>query len=198
MIFDRIDIRTITEDDIRTIAQIMPQRYEKAQKFRFENDRLRAIGAGLLIMRNMEVPDESLLLQGAHGKPYMEGKEHFNLSHSGDFVVFLKDTVPVGIDIEQMSGRNIDIAQKIFTPEEYRWYLAGDPLERFYTLWTRKESVMKATGRGLSLIPQKVDSGVFSDGRIEAEGCRWLLSTEISDGYAVSICRADQNGPGVK
>lgn len=61
---------------------------------------------------------------------------------------------PVGVDVEQVDLRvDLDsVTGHVLTPTERRC-LAGSPedgrRERFFRYWTRKESVLKATGDGL-------------------------------------------------
>jgi hypothetical protein len=59
----------------------------------------------------------------------------------------------VGVDAEPLA-RGIDPAfyRRVLTPEEAEW-LRAEPGRQFSWLWTRKESVMKACGLGLTLSP---------------------------------------------
>lgn len=85
-----------------------------------------------------------------HGRPRLPGSGlHASVSHSGDLVaVALTAAGPVGVDVEAV--RPIDfvaVADRICTPSE-RAEVRG--LTDFYTVWTRKEAVLKATGEGLA------------------------------------------------
>jgi len=53
----------------------------------------------------------------------------------------------VGIDIEHAERIDLPEPASVFTLEEQRW-VHGDT-RRFLTLWTRKEAVLKAEGKGL-------------------------------------------------
>ncbi|SCG66352.1 peroxidase-related enzyme [Micromonospora siamensis] len=95
-----------------------------------------------------------------HGRPEVAGSPlHVSISHSGDRVaVALCAAGPVGVDVEQV---NPDVDVDVMLP-----FVLGDAearafgeirdqrdrLEAFLRSWTRKESVLKATGDGL-LIP---------------------------------------------
>lgn len=92
----------------------------------------------------------------AHGKPYLpDSSLHFNISHSGSWAAVAVSDEPVGIDIEQI--RPIEwqgIARQHFADEESRALLRETEESRllaFFTLWTGKESYVKAEGRGLSV-----------------------------------------------
>jgi phosphopantetheine--protein transferase-like protein len=58
---------------------------------------------------------------------------------------------PVGVDVESRREFEIDgMARRWFDPAEVNWlYRQGDQLEAFLQLWTAKEAVGKALGRGL-------------------------------------------------
>ncbi len=85
-----------------------------------------------------------------HGRPQLPGSGlNASVSHSGDIVaVAITFAGPVGVDVEAV--RAIDftaVAESVCTPAELTdLHVAAD----FYTFWTRKEAVLKATGEGLS------------------------------------------------
>lgn len=90
------------------------------------------------------------------GKPFLAGRgPHFNLSHCDGLVAcaFSWD-FPVGIDVESVERQApLHVAQKYFSPDEQAWLSALPASERgrgFFKLWTVKEAVVKATGRGLA------------------------------------------------
>jgi 4'-phosphopantetheinyl transferase len=90
-----------------------------------------------------------------YGKPYAEGlgNVHFNIAHSGEYIVCAISNREVGIDIEQqIPGPFRDVAD-LFSIEE-KQILYSQPLhlqqEFFYSLWTLKESYIKQTEEGLS------------------------------------------------
>ena len=70
-----------------------------------------------------------------------------------------------------------------------------DPTERFFRLWTLKESVMKAVGKGLALPPSGFSVLPLTRGepiRTEA-GALFGRSTPL-DGYWLSVCAAEPLG----
>ncbi len=86
-----------------------------------------------------------------HGRPRVPDEDiELSVSHSGDFVAVAASTAgPVGIDLEVI--RPLDHApllDHVCAPEE-RDEVTSAPA--FYAYWTRKESVLKATGEGLML-----------------------------------------------
>ena len=113
----------------------------------------------------------------------------FNLSHTGGWIALgisqqcrigqtaqprqpgpigpIGQTCPggrIGIDLETIDRGfpALAIAAEFFLPEERDWIAAG-PIDRFFQLWTAKEALMKATGRGMSLEPDKIRVDLLND-----------------------------------
>lgn len=83
---------------------------------------------------------------------------HFNISHSGSMVVCCVDTHPVGVDVEQHRPVDPGLPAACLVPSELEWLRRGhDRPHRFYTLWTVKESLLKAIGAGLSIDPLQIE-----------------------------------------
>lgn len=94
---------------------------------------------------------------GPEGKPALAGGDawHFNLSHSRDRVVLaLAPGAPVGVDTESRARRTRidDLVRHWFGEGEQAELSALDDAARryrFFQLWTVKEAVTKAMGRGM-------------------------------------------------
>ena len=100
------------------------------------------------------------LVAGSHGRPQLAGAQgdtlDFNWTHSSDCaLVALGRHARPGIDVERRRARprGQEIARRYFAPGEADW-LARQPPDRqdeaFLALWTAKEAVLKALGRGLA------------------------------------------------
>jgi len=76
---------------------------------------------------------------------------YYNVSHSGDWILIAVARSEIGVDIEFMNPvfDFKDVMPDIFIPGEVAFVNELNPVERFFTLWTRKEALVKATGRGL-------------------------------------------------
>ena len=120
------------------------------------------------------------LIESEHGRPEL-GTAHasplsFNWSHSGDQAVFaIGIGVQPGIDIERLRPRPraLEIAQRYFDAEEARALESADDEARnlaFLELWTAKEAVLKALGRGLAFGLHRLRIAMHSD-RLHL---RWL------------------------
>lgn len=92
---------------------------------------------------------------GKNGKPYFihYPQIHFNLSHSGDFVLAAFDSVPVGVDIQIHRKIKDSTARHFLHREELAEILTvtkeEEREELLCRLWAIKESYIKLTGEGM-------------------------------------------------
>jgi 4'-phosphopantetheinyl transferase len=135
---------------------------ERAARFHFcaDYDRYVAARAALRLQLGtfLDCDPKSLLFHYTrHGKPFIDQRGiEFNLSHSGDWVLFaFSSSAEVGVDIEHTRPMPDmrDVAKQNFAAAEFaRWEATPeqDRADAFYRCWTRKESFIKAMGEGLS------------------------------------------------
>lgn len=136
------------------------------------------IAANGLDCSDQQVPPlDYEIATGPQGKPYIQGLPgfSFNLSHSGDIAAIAVSDREVGIDIQKFKHFNDSLVDHVFNIEDKELakelmaeltdtILGGDPaqhgdssFDHAYTrMWAMKESVMKYTGKGLSLEPKKI------------------------------------------
>ncbi|MCD7716843.1 MAG: 4'-phosphopantetheinyl transferase superfamily protein [Lachnospiraceae bacterium] len=159
----------------------MPEgRRAKIDRVRMEQDKKLSLAAGILLDRGLQEFNLSgktiRIEESAYGKPFFPDfpNIHFSLSHSHEMALAVFADTEVGCDIEYRKKPNEKLAGRFFCPEENAWMTAArtetERKERFYRLWTLKESFIKATGQGLR---QPLDSFCF---RIE-ETC--VLQSEM-------------------
>jgi 4'-phosphopantetheinyl transferase len=146
---------------------------ERAAKFRFAQHQQRFV-VGRSLLRHLIAgylgidPCAVQFEHGKHGKPRMvrdaNGTDiHFNLAHSEDMALCgFSRIAPVGIDIEQVASikEATALVARFFSPNEIRRFERLPPEEKsfaFYRLWTRKESLLKATGEGIGASLNKVE-----------------------------------------
>lgn len=87
------------------------------------------------------------------GKPYLANYPniHFNISHSGDKIIFILCQRSVGIDIEIVKDINLGGKDRFFSKGEWNYILSsGNILSAFYEIWTLKEAYVKYLGIGLN------------------------------------------------
>ena len=101
----------------------------------------------------LELQKEEIAV-GSCGKPYLvqHPEIHYNISHSGCYVVCAVSGSEVGIDIQEKRVIALDkIGRKIFSPEEYREFLKSEEKQDiFFRQWVRIESYLKWTGEGIT------------------------------------------------
>lgn len=113
---------------------------------------------GRLLAHYSGIDEPVALARAEFGKPYVpeSGYPQFNLSHGGQRIAlaFAHDHA-VGVDVEAVQRRHssLDLAERFFAAEESQ--ALGDlaPADRqlaFVNLWTCKEAVLKALGRGIA------------------------------------------------
>ena len=160
--------------------------------------------ARFIIGKTLGVDSERIVFnKSKNGKPFLNSTElHFNLSHSGDYVVMAASDLEVGIDIELIRTINYRIAERFFSPDEVSILnskAGSNKLEYFFDLWTLKESYLKLIGTGLtrslSSFTIEFDDGEF---RMKEKGKRkntnvffkqYLLEKE----YKLSVCSYNKN-----
>ncbi|HJB15086.1 MAG TPA: 4'-phosphopantetheinyl transferase superfamily protein [Candidatus Blautia excrementipullorum] len=122
--------------------------------------------------------------RGEHGKPFftLQPKIHYNISHSGKYVVCIFAGEEVGIDIQEHKKVNYEHLLRRMVPPSMMGEIleAGEPDKAFYTQWVLREAYIKWTGEGLSrdLRSIPMDSG------------SWLL-LDLEPGYSGAVWSAD-------
>jgi 4'-phosphopantetheinyl transferase len=128
--------------------------------YHFEDSQRALIGNVLsryALCKNLNIKNIDITFEkNEYGKPFLLGvdKIHFNISHSGNWVVCAISDYPVGIDVETIKPTDFEIAKRFFSKYEYT-ALKSQPDDQkqtyFFKLWTLKESYIKAVGKGLSI-----------------------------------------------
>ena len=140
---------------------------KQANRFYFPKDRIRyTITHGilrLLIGNYLKIqPKDVIFYKNQYGKPFILTEINyidlkFNISHSRDGIVMVfSQGKELGIDIEYLK-KDIpvnEIAERFFSSFEVQKLNSlpeSQQFEAFYNCWTRKESYIKAIGKGLSI-----------------------------------------------
>ncbi|MBO4368916.1 MAG: 4'-phosphopantetheinyl transferase superfamily protein [Desulfovibrio sp.] len=110
----------------------------------------------LFLQKNQGLPCQDFA-KGPFGKPYhAQSNCSFSLSHAHHLVLaaFTINTA-IGIDIEKIEAEKESFLHfPFFHPQERKALLASsDQNAAAYRVWTRKEALVKALGRGFTLHP---------------------------------------------
>ncbi|SHI99269.1 4'-phosphopantetheinyl transferase [Clostridium cavendishii DSM 21758] len=213
---DVIIIKTLNIQDEnlqKLCTYISCERRTKINKFINKNDKIQTLIAEILIrtkvIKDFNVKNESISFnKNIYGKPYLEKFKnfYFNISHSGNYVAIAINNQEVGIDIEEIKDiEYFDIAKNFFTNEEFNYISIPNKkksLERFYEIWTLKESYIKFKGQGLSI---PLDSFRIIDNDtnlklISNNDCAnyTFNNLNILSDYKLSICRLDNESFNIK
>ena len=88
------------------------------KKHKRETDKKQELIAGYLLKEYLGVENDAQLVISKNGKPMLvDARKHFNLSHSGKYVVLAIADQEVGIDIERVRPYHEATAKKIFSNE---------------------------------------------------------------------------------
>ncbi len=129
----------------------------------------------------------------AYNRPYIkQGGLDFNISHSGEHIVCaISSTCRVGIDIEEINELELDAYSSQFNDSEWKIvHTDTDQKRTFFRIWTQKEALIKANGKGL-LIPLKTIYINCNVALIESEPW-YLQEIPISEKY---ICHLATDRP---
>ena len=182
---------------------------ERADRFRFEQDRIRytvarGVTRRLLGSYASVSPAELRFEYGAHGKPTLPRSPlRFNVSHSrGLGLIALSWNRELGVDVEAIREDLADekIAERFFSPGEVAALHSLPREERipaFFRCWTRKEAFIKADGRGLTRGLDTFDvtltpgepARLLRTAPDPEEVHRWsMLALDPGPGYAGALC----------
>ncbi len=167
---EKFDIRDLSDDEYFKWYSLMSKsKKERVDRFRFVEDKKRTV-AGEMLARKMiseycGVSPEAIAFEVAeNGKPYAKGLNvHFNISHSGDFVVCAVDNNPVGIDIEKVRPIDYFVIKRVCSEQELneinqlldnKSETISNPtvLQKFFEIWTKKEATYKIGAANCSVI----------------------------------------------
>jgi 4'-phosphopantetheinyl transferase len=200
-------------------ALLAPDELAQQQRFHFARDRHRYLLTRALVRsvlsRYAAISPEGWRFQaGPFGRPRIEPAQgalvpgiDFNLSHAGGVIVMaLARDLAVGVDVEAVAPRApMEVAAEFFSPGELAALHALPPAlqtDRFFALWTLKESYMKARGMGLQ-IPLDAISFALDDG----DGIAFALAAGTDDtatrwrfwqmrptpGHVAAVCAAPRD-----
>jgi 4'-phosphopantetheinyl transferase len=176
----------------RYLSQLPGQHREQVLKYRFREDAQACLYGKLLLqtcLADLGVAGLGLenIKYTSHQRPYFDSSAiDFNLSHSGGLVVCaIAANVRLGIDIEQIKPIDVNAFEEQFSNEEMFFIREDESLLNFYSLWTKKEALIKADGKGLSIPLKQV---VVRNNNTTIEDQRWFLTEiRIADGYCCHL-----------
>ncbi len=143
---------------------------------------------GYLLKKNYGI-DSYSYFYSENGKPFLRNERiHFNISHSGDYVLCCISEGEIGCDIEKIRDYNPKIGRRFFTEKEALLLEERESEDyNFSVLWTLKESILKKEGTGIT---GGLDTYCFADyagkNDFEAYGCHFMCRKYGE--YMISVC----------
>jgi 4'-phosphopantetheinyl transferase len=202
-----IDVN-VPRDVVDALARLLTDDEKaRADRYRFDDDRRRSIVARAATRRILSrlagvAPRDLLIVEGEHGKPELAGRAiEFNASHSGDLVVlaFARET-PVGIDVERRRVLHdpLAIARRFFSERELAFIsAAGDVAAAFFTVWTAKEAIVKASGKGIGAGDLRGFTVPLGETQLQEVTGNWSVATiqPPLDGYHGAVAARPGSEP---
>lgn len=218
----RAELNVAGSEIRRLYTSLSEDERERAATIVFDRVRSRFIVSrgvlrGILSSYLGEPPGELRFGYGEFGKPAVTARRGhrqspicFNVSHTQDILLVAVATRDIGVDIERVEHRcvqnSIQIAEQHFSAEDLAFLVQMPGYLRqksFLALWTRKEAVAKAVGRGLSLSLDRIpvlpltaaDSVEFvTVVRGADDGRRWTVMTlNPGPGYVGALAVVGSN-----
>ena len=200
----RIDNRIFCDDALfeKYLNRVDEARRKKVNALLKREDKNASLAAGVILPAALEFcgfNGEIKLTVGEFGKPYLSSPEgvFFNASHSGDYTLLALSSKEVGVDVQRAKPIDLKVAERFFTPEEYRSIESSEnPEESFFRIWTVKESYLKA--RGVGLKNQLASFGVvFTQDGVILQGAedkeKWRIKEyKFPDGYFAACCAEEE------
>lgn len=181
---------------------------DRANRYVFERDRrsymirraiLRMILGHYLDLR----PEQITFRHNRYGKPMLGTQDiFFSLSQSSGCAIYsFAQARQVGVDIERIRAvpDMEQIAKRSFSKAEYESYSSqtkNAKQELFFKYWSRKEALIKAVGRGISIPLDTFDVSTNEDGparQVEMKTCKgkaclWTIQDiDLRPGFASAV-----------
>lgn len=132
-----------------------PEKQQRILRQRIKQNAVNmAIGGALaryMLWKKFGITPDAKIAYGEFGKPYLPDypEAHFNISHSGQFVVCAVCDSPVGVDVQEITPYRTDIATKVCSNTELAQIEATtNQAAGFTKIWTMKEATAKVKGLG--------------------------------------------------
>lgn len=211
-----IDIAAMAPNlpDPQSIPFLSDGEQERVDKYRFLKDKY-AHGIGRFAIRWLSAeilgqgPGSIQIEKGQYGKPFLTDfpELQINISHSGDLILIglCRDNA-IGVDVEKYKWDidHLDLANAVFSKLEIhslRRLTKANRIHGFYRCWTKKESYIKAKGKGLQIPLDQFSVPIMDDGRSHLHQVTWdpdecfrwqTFNFSVKTGYAAACCSSPE------
>lgn len=185
------DTKIIADQEFSFYLMQLPVSMQvEVMRYKNDSDRKGRLLARLMLLDTLkQFGKEELITKWdihKYKKPFIEEWMEFNISHSGNLVLFAYGEQELGVDIEQKNELNYqDIMGCLHSKEQQAIVSSDNPHQTFYDIWVRKEALMKAMGIGIT----SGDRYCAIDTVYHDQLGKWILHPiEIHHDYASCIC----------
>lgn len=186
-----INIRELNWSAIKHQKKILPVfEQNHIEQFKFDQDKVRSLMGKMLLLYalkkqiNYQADVLPSFTYNDYKKPKIDLMQGgFNISHAGDWVICGYNMHgDIGVDIEKIVPINIEDFRAILTDSEYQC-AQHDKTFDFFQLWTLKEAIIKADGRGFYLLPTsfEIPKPFKNNTQITISNKTWFLYTTLID-----------------
>ena len=184
------DISSISGDRfIELLATMPPAAQRKIEQYTVPRKRYQRTAGSILLAHVLQLHARTAvdIDYSPVGKPGIPGGPAFSLAYSGDIIICVCGSgAAIGIDIEELKDVEKGMAEDYFTRNEQAIINASaDMRSAFYTMWVRKEALLKAVGTGVVADLSAID--VAGDAIIYAGQVYYLRNIPLRDGYAACV-----------
>lgn len=147
------------------------------------------------LAKHFGIEESSIIIRkDINGAPFVEGLDgvFVSISHTKGMVACAFADSRVGVDVETVSLRRKMVEKRVFTPREIEAIdEAQDENLAFFTLWTLKESWLKAIGTGFAGNAKEIEF-TFFENTVLSNLQTFSFFSQVRDGYAISLCVENQ------
>lgn len=178
------------------IGKLPPLRATKARNFRSQEVQLSCVLGYLMflygfrhIFNEKGSPEWSI---SESGKPYLANYSniYFNISHCLGAAACILDTMPVGIDIQDIRTYRANTMLKVCSEDEAREITSStNPGLEFCRIWSAKECLAKLSGEGIFRDVKELDSSHNSLRTTFITPNKYLTATSLNPNADYTIYR---------
>ncbi len=193
MIYACSELDRIDEDMLNEMLYSFPDfRREKVLSYRFFEGRVRSACAYVLacIAVGEVLPSWGV---NEYGKPLLSTMpRYFNITHCKSLVAAAVSDYELGLDAEDVREYPQKLVKRVLTiAEQETLNNSENPDITFFSLWTLKESYVKAIGRGLSFPLTSVEFKI--EGEISCSDTAWVFNQFLINRCILSACQNSQD-----
>lgn len=176
-----------TETQLNNLVNICSKSKSRLDLIKSSSQKKQFLGVQNLLKLHQISND--ILLYDDNGKPHLQNNKFISISHSFDYCGVIVSDVKVGLDIEKLRSKILNISKK-FVSESDRDLINDDSVENITKIWTIKEAVFKAFGHNKMDFKKNI---ILKSVNKEFNRATVLIfNNEISENYNIEIYNFSQ------